>query len=390
MKLLLMFPSQIRGGAEGYVFTIASAAVQQGWDVHAAFPHTPGTTSLIHDFTQQHISYHPLNIQECDEYWRETRTRYLWRLLRTLRLLFSVKPERVLLSLPWMPQGLSSIVACGLCQVPTMVVFHSAPQPFQFGHKRLHAYHWAKNRQQQWVAVSEYVRHILCETFQLGQADFLRIYNGLPLVECSDSLQSRRPTTRIEVRNELGLAESSYLILTVGRLHPDKGYQIIIPTLPHLIKEFPTIRFIWAGEGDYRTHLEQMLREYQVEDYVSLLGYRTDVPRLLQAADLFLFPTYFEGLPFALLEAMSFKTPILASKVASIPEIIEHGTHGVLFRAGDSCEILESLRWALRHPERMQDMAQQAAIRVNDFRQEAMISQTLAVLRDISKIPKTR
>jgi glycosyltransferase involved in cell wall biosynthesis len=169
----------------------------------------------------------------------------------------------------------------------------------------------------------------------------------------------------------------------VARLDSQKGYDYLIPTLPHLLKQFPDIHFAWVGEGDQKAALERQLETYGVRSAVSLLGYRQDVPQLLQAADLFVFPSHYEGFPFAVLEAMAAGVPIVASATNAIPELIEDGIHGRLCRTGDSCDLLETLRWALQHPDAMQMMAEQASNHVARFSEVAMIQETLAALETI-------
>ena len=111
MKLLTLFPSEIRGGAEEYALTIASAAVKNGWNVHAAFPKTDKTTSLISDFSANNVRYHSLKIAESNS---ATKKRHALRFARTLTLLLKLKPDVVQIVLPWPNRCLGSILACGL------------------------------------------------------------------------------------------------------------------------------------------------------------------------------------------------------------------------------------------------------------------------------------
>jgi glycosyltransferase involved in cell wall biosynthesis len=217
----------------------------------------------------------------------------------------------------------------------------------------------------------------------------LRIYNGAKVTSTEiDGNQEERTTLRHQVRQELGISETARVALTVGRLDSQKGYNDLIPVVPHIIIEFPEVRFVWVGEGKQRDYLVNQVRDYGVEDKVLFLGYRSDVPRLLKSADLFVFPTHYEGLSFALAEAMTHGLPMVTSNASSIPEIIEDKVHGLLFRAGDSCDLLEAIRWALRHPDQMQEMAQQAQLRVQEFSQEKMIQQTLEVWQQLSHTPR--
>ena len=146
------------------------------------------------------------------------------------------------------------------------------------------------------------------------------------------------------------------------------------------------MRFIWVGDGDLRGTLESQLNEYQVTDKVFLLGYRSDVSRLLQASDLFIFPTHFEGgQSFAIAEAMAAGLPIITSDASGIPEVIHHRVHGVVFRTGDSCDLLESVRWALNHPGEMKHMADNAYERAQDFTEEKMLQNYLELWQGICR-----
>jgi glycosyltransferase involved in cell wall biosynthesis len=158
--------------------------------------------------------------------------------------------------------------------------------------------------------------------------------------------------------------------------------------IPHLIKEFPDVKFVWVGDGELREDLINKVREYGIEDKVLFLGYRSDVPRLLKSADLFVFPTHYEGQPFALLEAMGHGLPIVTSDASGIPELIENRVHGLLFRTGDSCDLSEALRWALMHSDSMKEMARNAQQRVQEFSEERMVKETLGVLKKLADLEK--
>jgi glycosyltransferase involved in cell wall biosynthesis len=386
MKLLLIFPSATRGGVEEYNLTVGSAAARQGWDVHAAFPRTSGTASLIEDFTQNGVHYHPIAIAET-EHQPDSLGRHFLRFIRVLTLLLWLRPDVVQVTLPYPIYALAVILACGLLKIPTVVRFGLVPDRIWFSDKRIKAYAWARARNQQWITISENNRKLVCESFQIPEHEILCIYNGS---KASSSATASNPEQdeilRQQTRQALGLSDTDQALITVGRLDPQKGYIDLIPAIPHIIKEFPAAKFIWVGDGEQRDELTRLVEDYGIQQHVLFLGYRSDVPLLLKSADLFVFPTHFEGgQSFAIAEAMAYGLPIVTSNASGIPEVIRDRTDGLLFRSGDSCDLLETLRWALRHPEKMREMAESAKQRAQDFTEEKMISKYLEVWKRLSR-----
>ncbi len=379
MKLLMLLPAQARGGAEEQSLTIARAAALRGWQVHVALPALPETASLRQDFAAAGAVCHSPAIAETPARWRHLTD--LKRLRRTVAALLTIKPDVALIALPSLIAGAGSILACGLLRVPTAVVFHSTPGRVTFG-RRLKAYAWARARHQQWIAVCDYSRELIAQSFAMPPGEVLRIYNGAK--HCGTDFSPSASARQILCR-ELGLNESDRLILTVGRLHPDKGYRDLLHTIPHLLNEFPNAKFLWAGEGDFRQTLTEEINNYGVADAVRLLGHRTDVPRLMQAADLLAFPSHVEAMSLVLLEAMAAGLPLVASRVGGTPELITDQVHGRLCHTSDSCDLLATLRWALQHPQQMREMAARAKERAREFSEERMIEETLAVLQRLSR-----
>lgn len=382
MKLLIIFPSSQRGGAEEYTLKIAQGALQQGWKIHTAFPQTPDTISLINDFTRQNIEYHPLDIADVERSKFTALKASLGRLLETYKLLATIKPDVVLLNLPAHHLGFIILWLCGLLKIPTAVVFHLIAFPASFSQTKLRAYHWAKRRNQEWITISEYNRKYLAQELALEPQEFRCIYNGIEPKSIISQSPGDRDELRSKMRKELGLAANSLLLLTVARLHPQKGHDYLLPIMPQIIAKFPQVQFVWVGDGEHRAYLTNLVREYKVEARVNFLGYRNDIPELLTAADLFLFPSYQEGFPFAVLEAMIYGLPIVASDTGGIPEMVLDGQHGLIFRTGDRQELWQKLDWALTHPTAMAKMAEEARIQVAKFSETKMLKDTLDLLRN--------
>ncbi|MCI8782609.1 MAG: glycosyltransferase family 4 protein [Dorea sp.] len=118
---------------------------------------------------------------------------------------------------------------------------------------------------------------------------------------------------RREKRRELGLSDAEQMLLSVGELDRDKNHRVVLEAMKTLAKE--GFRFFIAGVGALEASHKEFIRENGLEDSVKLLGFRGDIAELLEAADIYVFPSLFEGLSVALMEAVAAKVPVACSQV---------------------------------------------------------------------------
>lgn len=137
-------------------------------------------------------------------------------------------------------------------------------------------------------------------------------------------------TDRGAVRASLGWATAHPLILNVGRMVAQKGHRHLIRAMRPVVAAYPSARLVIAGEGPLRGELEVLIASEGLTERVDLLGDRRDVDRLLQAADIFAFPSLYEGAANALLEAMAAEKPCVVTDVASLRELTDDGTVALL------------------------------------------------------------
>ncbi len=373
MRMLIICPCAGSGGTEKFSVLLGGAMTQAGWDVHGAIPQ-PGnqySTALWQSLEQ--VGVHPHRLEVDDEPRAvQTKPWIARRFWRTFRLLRKVRPDMVWIQVPYPDRCIGTALACAVLRIPTVLVFHVIPPGLLLGPNLARWHRWCRSRGQTWVAVSQIGARMLGAYLQVPAGQIRCIYNGRP---ATSPVTFDREETRREICEELKLPGDTRLLLNAARLGSGKGLEDLVPCLPHLRDEFPNVVFLWAGDGPRRQPAEKLIADYGVQDRIRLLGHRSDMPRLMAGAELFVFPTHFEGCPLALLEAMAAGLPVVTSNATSIPEIVTHQEHGLIFRAHDSCDLLESLRWALRHPDAMQQMGLAARARADDFTQDRMIEQ---------------
>jgi glycosyltransferase involved in cell wall biosynthesis len=144
---------------------------------------------------------------------------------------------------------------------------------------------------------------------------------------------------RAKARGSLGLTPDDEVILAVGRQEYQKGHRYLLEAMPGLLERRPNVVLLVAGrKGNASAELERLLAGLDPAR-VRLLGHRDDVPDLLAAADVFAFPSLYEGLGGSLLEAMALALPIVASDVPAIREVLDGGACGLLVPTASPAEL---------------------------------------------------
>lgn len=130
------------------------------------------------------------------------------------------------------------------------------------------------------------------------------------------------------IRNEFGIPQDAKLVMSIGELDDNKNHQIIIKAIEKLKRD--DVYYVICGVGPNRDKLEQLAQQLGLGKKVVLAGYRRDIPEILHASDIFAFPSFHEGLPVSLMEAMAAGLPVVCSKIRGNVDLIEEGKGGYM------------------------------------------------------------
>lgn len=161
---------------------------------------------------------------------------------------------------------------------------------------------------------------------------------------------TRNPELRASVRRELGAADHDLVIGAVGRLEPQKRFDLLLQAIAQLRSMKPDIRLFISGEGSARSALEALSRQLKLDTACRLVGHRDDIAALHSAFDVFVQSSDYEGTPNAVLEAMALETPVVATAAGGTAELIEHGVHGLIVPPGDVQALVHALATAIDDP----------------------------------------
>jgi glycosyltransferase involved in cell wall biosynthesis len=151
-----------------------------------------------------------------------------------------------------------------------------------------------------------------------------------------DTDEFRRRMEIAEGKKRLGEPEGRFLIGAVGRLSPEKGFDLLIQAADRLRRSGRDVGVVVVGEGDEEARLRELIGRLGLADRVRLPGYRGDVASVYQALDVFALSSLREGLPNVLLEAMAFAVPVVATRIAGVPRLVRDGVDGLLVEPGDA------------------------------------------------------
>ena len=168
----------------------------------------------------------------------------------------------------------------------------------------------------------------------------------LELVENAIDVEANRPPTpaeRAAARAALDLPDGRFVVLGVGRLNPEKAFDRLIDAVAALRTGGVDAELLIAGDGAERASLRERIDRLPEPDRFRLLGYRTDVNRLLAAADAFCLSSLREGLPNVVLEAMARAVPVAATAIAGVPRLVTDGADGLLVPPADANALAAAL-----------------------------------------------
>lgn len=153
------------------------------------------------------------------------------------------------------------------------------------------------------------------------------------------------------VRPELGVAADAPVVVTVANFKAHKGYDYLLEAAARVRQEIPAVRFVLVGQGPLEGEVRAGVRRHGLDETVVFAGHRPDVPRIVDASDVFALASLHEGLSIALLEAMAVGTPPVVTDAGGLAEVVADGEHGLVVPPRDADALASAIGSLLRDPE---------------------------------------
>jgi glycosyltransferase involved in cell wall biosynthesis len=172
----------------------------------------------------------------------------------------------------------------------------------------------------------------------------------------------------------------------IGRLVDGKGFEVLLDAVESL--SFDDASLCILGDGPKHETLDSEIKNRGLTDHVFLTGYRDDVPSVLAASDVLVLPSFREGTPRVIIEAMACGLPVVATDIAGIPEQVEHGESGYLIPTGDSEALASRLDELLSNPTLREQMGKRGYGRAERFSIDTMLEKFDHLYQDLLTRPE--
>ncbi len=219
------------------------------------------------------------------------------------------------------------------------------------------------------IAISERVKQVLM-TDGLPKERIDVVYSGV-------DIQKFQNIEANYLISELALNRNKLIIGNIAAFAWHKDHKTLLEAAKIVVDEFPEIIFLIAGEGPLRREIEILIRKFNLEERVKLLGFRQDIPEILSILHLFVLSSSWEGLGTSLLDAFASRVPVVATNVGGIPEIVRDGVNGILVPPGNPEALSSAIISLLKNRDLAGQMAEEGFKTVKEkFSIERMVEET--------------
>lgn len=178
-----------------------------------------------------------------------------------------------------------------------------------------------------------------------------------------------------KTKKELGYKEDQFILLCVGELNKNKNQKTVIKVTAELVKDFPKIKLLLAGNGPEKDKLRKLVNKLNLEKHVDFLGYRTDLERYINICDILISASYREGLPLNIMEAMLCRKPVIASLNRGHKELIKDRVTGLIVGSNDIAAFVNLIMRLIRDEELRQRLGENASKFIEPYKDIKVIQQ---------------
>jgi len=371
-KILYLVTQSEWGGAQKYIFDLATN-LPENFDVLVATGE--GNDELLSKLQDKNI--------------KTIKLKYLKRAINPFfdilaffeikKLLKNERPDVIHLNSSKI-SILGSLVAKSIFNPPSLIIYtahgwvFNEPLPFWKKNLYLKLERYTAKFKNKIICVSEFDKQVALDNKICLENKLVTIHNGINVnnLQFFDKNEARQ-----KLNKGYEISDKEYVIGTIANLYKTKGLNYLIEAANEIVKQISDIQFVIIGEGPEEQYLKLKIKNSELKNSIIMTGKIDEAHKYLKAFDIFILPSIKEGLPYTLLEAITAKLPIIATKVGGIPEIIEDQTNGLLVEPANPQKLANAIIKLLNDNSLKQLLI--SNINLDKFSLQQMIDKTLVL-----------
>lgn len=182
---------------------------------------------------------------------------------------------------------------------------------------------------------------------------------------------------------ELGFDESNFIIGNISRFDEQKNQKLILQSAYFLVRKFPNMRFVFVGSGKSSNQMKDLARESKLEEFVVFAGEQCNLSDYYSIFDVFAFPSFWEGMPFVLLEAMASRLPIVCSNIPNLLEVIKPNYSALTINPNDMDDLFQKISVLYQNSALREKISQNAMIESTQYDESEIIPRIQRVYEEV-------
>ncbi|AMM40200.1 sugar transferase [Candidatus Desulfofervidus auxilii] len=234
------------------------------------------------------------------------------------------------------------------------------------------------------VTVSNELKNWLHKTIKIPENKIKLIFNGVDTKKFNND-ESKKLLYKKSLCDELKITDKSIIISNVARLYEVKGHKYLIDAASLVLKKYPDVHFMIAGDGPEKHKIQKMIKERKISKNFHLLGERSDIPKILSASDIYVLSSLSEGLSLSILEAMACGLPIIATDVGENSKLIFKNENGYLVPPQNPIALANKIKYLIKNKEKRKNFGiKSRTIVEKKFNQDIMVNKYAELYKKLS------
>lgn len=263
-------------------------------------------------------------------------------------------------------KDLATVVPAAIASKRRIPIFLSKRMG-SFIQKRDFFHRFTYSRLEYVLAISNLIRQNVIETTPISSDRVITVHEAV-----NTEMFSLEKVDRYRVRQEFAIPDNYILIGFVGRFSPGKGHEDFLNAAAILNQKYPHIHFLIVGEAsrgetDYELRIRRMVDELHLHNCVTFAGFRTDIPEVMAAFDIFVFPSHAEAFGAVLIEAMAMERPVVSTNCDGVLDIVVDGETGIYVNPKSPHELAQAISYLIENPSLRSRLGKAGRSRVEEL-----------------------